>query len=323
MHTAAARQLAPLAVTPLEPIALHAGEAVIWCKLEYLNPSGSTKDRIAAHILTQAIVSGRLRAGDRVVEASSGSTSIALAMACAQVGLRFTAVMPEGVSRERILMIRAYGGDIVLSPASGGVRGTIERARQIAAECGAFEPRQFENPLNAEAHRLGTAREIVSQIPGGRVDAVVSGVGTGGTLVGLHAGLCDAGLKITPFAARPVSTRPRSPGNATQAACFAEAECCSYSSRIPGVVENLSTIYRPSEMPGLIELEVSDELAIQLTRELIARGYPVGPSSGLNFAAALEAARRLPPGSVIVTVLPDRMERYFSTELFANVQAGA
>src|SRR5438132_12833034 len=104
-------QLVPLSPTPLVPIELRHGEATIWCKLEYLNPSGSTKDRIAFHILGEALRTGRLHGGDRVVEASSGSTSIALAMACAQIGLRFTAVMPQGVSRERILMIRAYGGD--------------------------------------------------------------------------------------------------------------------------------------------------------------------------------------------------------------------
>ena len=301
------------------PIQLRNGESTIWCKLEYLNPSGSTKDRIAFHILGEAIRTGRLRAGDRVVEASSGSTSIALAMACAQMALRFTAVMPESVSRERILMIRAYGGDIVLTPSDTGIHGTIERARQVAAECGAFEPRQFENPLNAEAHRLGTAREIVEQLAGSHVDAVVSGVGTGGTLVGLYAGMRDAGFKVQPFAARPVSTK-RSEGVASLA-CFAETECCSFSSRIPGVADNLSTIYRPAELPGLVELDIDDDLAIALTRDLIARGFPVGPSSGLNYGAALEASRQLPAGAMIVTVLPDRMERYFSTELFDDLQA--
>jgi cysteine synthase A len=310
-------QPAPLRPTPLVPIELGNGGATIWCKLEYLNPSGSTKDRIALYILSHAIRTGRLSAGDRVVEASSGSTSIALAMACAQMGLRFTAVMPEDVSRERLLMIRAYGGDIVLTSAAAGVRGTIERARQVAAECGAFEPRQFDNPLNAEAHRLGTAREIVEEIAEDRVDAVVSGVGTGGTLVGLHAGLRDAGFAVKPFAARPVSTGPRE--GAGNFACFAETECCSFSSRIPGVVNNLSTIYRPAELLGLVELDIAADLAIKLTRDLIARGFPVGPSSGLNYAAALEASRLLPAGAIIVTVLPDRMERYFSTELFANL----
>lgn len=319
MRRNAPGQLVPLSRTPLVPIELRNSDAIIWCKLEYLNPSGSTKDRIAFHILGEAIRTGQLSAGDRVVEASSGSTSIALAMTCAQMGLRFTAVMPESVSRERILMIRAYGGDIVLTASDAGVHGTIERARQVAAECGAFEPRQFENPLNAEAHRLGTAREIVEQMEGRHVDAVVSGVGTGGTLVGLHAGMRDAGFDAKPFAARPVSTNRSK--EASPLACFAETECCSFSSRIPGVVNNLSTIYRPAELPGLVELDIADDLAIERTRDLIARGFPVGPSSGLNYGAALEAARRLPAGAVIVTVLPDRMERYFSTELFENLQA--
>lgn len=295
--------------TPLVPVRLDSEGPCIWCKLEFLNPSGSTKDRIAGYILDKAWREGRIGERTTVVEASSGSTSIAMALACAQLRVRFTAVMPEGVSDERALMIRSFGGRVVFSPRDGGVRGAIQVAEELGREPDMFLPRQFENPDNAAAHRFRTAPEILAQVPGGCVDAVVSGVGTGGTLVGLFHGLRDGGCCVTPFAARPIS------GGTMQ-----DLECCSFSSRIPGVADGISKIYRPAELPGLVELEVPDEAALETTRRLIARGFPVGPSSGLNFLAAVEAAKRLPPGSIIVTVLPDRMERYFTTELFRSLR---
>ena len=295
-----------LPVTPLVPVRLEASDPVVWCKLEFLNPSGSTKDRIALYILEKALRVGVLAVGGRVVEASSGSTSIAMALACAQFGLRFTAVMPEGVSRERVLMIRGFGGEVRFSPGDEGVQGAIRMARELADETDAFLPRQFSNPDNAEAHRRQTAQEIMNQIPAGRVDAVVSGVGTGGTLVGLYQGFVDYGCSVRPFCARPID------GTA-----LSEAECCSFSPCIPGVLDGLSDIYRFAELPGLEEIEVDDRRALATARKLIAAGFPVGPSSGLNHLAATEAARRLEADSVVVTVFPDRMERYFSTQLFS------
>jgi cysteine synthase A len=301
------RQVAP---TPLVGVSLDGKTPPIWCKLEFLNPSGSTKDRIAAHILSKAWRAGVIAQGSRVVEASSGSTSIALAMVCAQMGLRFIAVMPESVSNERILMIRAYGGFVELSPQKDGIRGAMQRAEELARRLPAFLPRQFENPDNVAAHRFGTAREIVQQVPRGAVDAVVSGVGTGGTLSGLFEGCKDHGCTVIPVAARPIS-------NAREAGGFMDVECCSFSARIPGVVENLSKLYRPQDMAGLVQIDVDDEWALQTTRALIAKGFPVGPSSGLNLAAAIEYQRRSTAPLCIVTVFPDRMERYFSTEVFA------
>lgn len=297
-------QLAP---TPLAPVCVAAGDAPIWCKLEFLNPSGSAKDRIARYILEKAWRQGRLRGGDLVVEASSGSTSIALALVCAQLGLRFIAVMPEGVSNERALMIRAYGGEVRFTPAADGIRGAIAETERLAFEVGAFLPRQFSNPDNAEAHRLTTSREVLDQIPGGDVDAVVSGVGTGGTLVGLFQGLTKSGCAVTPVLARPV-----------HGLGMPEVECCSFSARIPGVVECMSTIFCEDALPGLLTVEVGEDEALETTRRLIRHGYPVGPSSGLNYSAAQHVARSPGfQGARIVTVLPDRMERYFTTDLFA------
>lgn len=310
-----------LAPTPLVPVSRdrngRTGGVVVWAKLEFLNPSGSTKDRIARYILEKAWREGRIGPGAVVVEASSGSTSIAMALGCAQMGLRFIAVMPEGVSSERVLIIQAYGGEIRLTDHAAGIRGAIAETERIAQETGAFLPRQFSNSDNALAHRTTTAREILDQVPGGAVDCVVSGVGTGGTLVGLYAGFRDAGCDgVVPVVARPVNL-----GSGEDAA-MGGVECCSFSARIPGVVDSVSTIFRPAELPGLETIEVRDDEAMAATRELIRMGFPVGPSSGLNLRAAeLAVERRLVPAGaqVVVTVFPDRMERYFSTELFRGV----
>lgn len=293
--------------TPLIAVQLAPAEPAIWCKLEFLNPSGSTKDRIARYMLEKAWRQGRLGAGDMVVEASSGSTSIALALASAQMGLQFTAVLPEGVSSERVWMIRAYGGQILFVPKAVGMPGAIARAEQLADETGAFFTRQFENKDNPESHRVWTAQEILHQVPDGLVHAIVSGVGTGGTLLGLYSGCLDAGCPVKPFLALPINT-----GTAFH------PECCSFSSRIPGVVDGLSKLYKEANLPGLVELEVPDQLALETTKQLIRKGFPVGPSSGLNYAASIMAARQLGEEANIVTVFPDRMERYFSTELFAE-----
>jgi cysteine synthase A len=317
--------LRPLPVTPLVPVNLEPQLPPIWCKCEFLNPSGSTKDRIATHILAKALDDGAIRPGAQVVEASSGSTSIALAMACARFHLRFVAVMPQGVSEERVLIVRAYGGRVELSPGDEGIRGALHRAASIAERTGAFAPRQFENPDNAAAHRFGTAAEIFRQLPPGvAVDAVVSGIGTGGTLVGLVEGCHDHGADPTAVAARPVSTSAGSMrGNPSVASGLSEAECCSFSHRIPGVVDGLSTLYDPHRMRKLVEIDVDDTVALETARRLIALGLPVGPSSGLNVAAALELQRRTERPLTLVTVLPDRMERYFSTDLFAPLRTGA
>lgn len=294
-----------VAHTPLVPVQLSDNGARIWCKLEFLNPSGSTKDRIARYILEKQWRMGHLKAGDTVVEASSGSTSIAMSLACAQLGLKFIAVMPEGVSNERVLIIRSYGGHIVLSPKELGMTGALAKAQELADKLGAFYPKQFENSDNAEAHRVSTGQEILGQIPGGLVHGVVSGVGTGGTIVGLYNAFAQTGCPITPFLARPTCN-----------AGGLDIDCCSFSKRVPGVVDGLSKLFSSASLPGLVELNIDDTLAIETTRALIRHGFPVGPSSGLNYAAAVQAQQHLGPDAQVVTVFPDRMERYFSTELF-------
>lgn len=303
--------------TPLTRVALNPNAPCILAKLEFMNPGGSTKDRIANHILTKAYQSGAIAPGGTVVEASSGSTSIAMAMVCAQLGLKFIAVMPAGVSSERTLIIQAYGGEVHAACEDATMADCINESRRLAEELGAFLPAQFENPDNAEAHRLGTAREIIEQLQGQSIHAVVAGVGTGGTLVGLYHGLRDHGHKATPFLAKPIA----STGNTLAPGCFDHAECCSsYSKRIPGVIDCMSRLFQPDQFDGLQTIDIPDEEAIDTARQLIRLGFPVGPSSGLNFAAAARAYESLQKQGIerpnVLTVFCDRMERYFSTELF-------
>lgn len=305
------RQVPP---TPLVPVILEPSVGAIWCKLEFMNPSGSTKDRIARHILEKAWRRGELKAGDRVIEASSGSTSIALALACAQMGLKFTAFIPSSATNERAMMIRAYGGEVVRS--DGGMSGAIAAAAEAAAEGTGFAVKQFENPDNAEAHRLFTGPEILAQMECGYVDAVVSGVGTGGTLRGLWEAFDDAGCGARAYAAIPC-----------EGGTFGDnAECCSlaFSREVPGVAHGLSALYaewKESSRGGVIEeVPVNEDQCLDLTKALWAQGFPVGPSSGLNYAAACEVKRRLGPESRVVTVFPDRMERYFSHRVFGGIR---
>lgn len=308
------RQIPP---TPLVPVTLDEKLGPVWCKLEFMNPSGSTKDRIARHILEKAWRRGLLKPGDTVIEASSGSTSIALALACAQLGLKFTAYIPASATNERALMILAYGGEVIR--VSGTMAEVIETAAQAASNSGAFYSRQFENPDNSDAHRRFTGPEILAQMECGCVDAVVSGVGTGGTLRGLWEAFDDAGCNAKAYAAIP-----------REGAAFNDnAECCSlaFSREVPGVVQGLSALYadwKSGPHGGLIEeLEIHENDCLDLTKRLWALGFPAGPSSGLNYAAALEVKRRLGADARVVTVFPDRMERYFSHRVFAGLRGDA
>jgi cysteine synthase A len=282
---------------------------VIWVKLELQLPSGSTKDRIAAHILRLALDEGRLADDTVVVEASSGSTSISLAMLCAQLGLRFLAVMPEGVSPERLKIIGRYGGEWELSPGADGVPGSIDRVREMAAsDPKVFWPDQFANPGNAAAHQLVTGPQLLDSVAaaGDQLDGFVAAVGTGGTLMGVGRAVRER----VPAAA---IARVVVDGEA------ADAEQGGLPCGIPGVVDCLSALLDPVELDFEPDLPVSREDALTTTRELCARGFPVGPSSGLNVAGARMLARRLGPGARVGTVLCDRMERYFSTDLFDDV----
>jgi cysteine synthase A len=295
--------------TPTVPILDAESACTIWVKLEYEMPSGSTKDRIAARILSEAAKAGVLHDDSIVVEASSGSTSIAFGMACASIGVRFVAVMPEGVSGERLFMIRRYGGEVVLTPAGDGMVGAIaETEARAARDLRVYLPRQFANPENAEAHRLRTGPEMLEQV-GRRLDGFVASVGTAGTLMGMGAAFrAEWGDAIALARVRVAAGEQ------------ADAEQGGPCAGIPGVVDCMSDILDPSGLGLGPDIEVSHADAMTATKELIHHGFPVGLSSGLNYRGAQHLARTFGPNHHIGTVFCDRMERYFSTELFDDLR---
>ena len=302
------------ASTPTVPYPAGAGGSTIWLKLEYQLPSGSTKDRLAAYVLSRAVAAGRVHPGTTVVEASSGSTSIAFAMACAALGVRFVAVLPEGVSNERLLIIRRYGGDWRLVPAEAGMPGAIaETERLAAADPDVFLPRQFTNPDGAAAHERRTGPELLAAVAaaGAELDGFVAAVGTAGTLMGV--GRAVRAAWPTAVVARVLVAGESVDAEQGGPACLG----------IPGVVDCLSGLLDEEELGGHPAIGVPRDEAMAAARELAERGFPVGPSSGLNLAGARRLAAELGPGSQVATVCCDRMERYFSTDLFDDLRAGA
>ena len=297
---------------PLEtPTVRYEDEAsgcTLWLKLDYLLPSGCTKDRMATNIVAHAIASGEVSPSTVVVEASSGSTSIALSMVCATVGVQFRAYMPKTVSGERVLMIRRLGGEVILTPAEDGMDGAIAAlVRDSADEADVYAVRQFENPRNVLAHQGTTGPQLIEQV-GRPLDAFVAGVGTGGTLMGVALALREHGHATVVAEALPTaSLTPEG-----------EREVVG---GIPGIVAGMSRLL-DAQAVGLDEpVRVAEAEAMATAREFARRGLAIGPSSGLNIAAARRLAERLGPGHHVGTILPDRMERYFSTALFDDVAA--
>ena len=295
-------------VTPTISVEDEPTGCTLWLKLDYLLPSGCTKDRMATSIVAHAVACGEVTPSTIVAEASSGSTSIALSMVCATVGVRFRAYMPKTVSGERVLMIRRLGGEVVLTPADEAMPGAVAALlRDSATEADFYAARQFENPRNVFAHQHSTGPELIEQV-GGRLDGFVAGVGTGGTLMGVAHALRDHGYDTVVAAAKPIGT-------------FTAAGDREVVGGIPGIVDGMSKLL-DADAVGLEDpVLVPEAEAIATAREFGRRGLGVGPSSGLNIAAARRLAARLGPGHHVGTVLPDRMERYFSTELFDDVAA--
>lgn len=278
-------------------------ESSIWAKLEAVNPSGSIKDVMAFYMIDMAEEKGILKPGNKIIEASSGNTGISFAMISALKGYKFTAVMPEHMSKERRQMMQAFGANIVLTPEEEQFSGALERLEQLARENkDAWLPRQFENEDNTAAHREITGRRILQQI-GDRIDAFVAGVGTGGTLIGV----AEALKRVYP-SVRIVAVEP--------------AESAVMSGEKPGshIIQGIGAGF----IPSLVHVELIDEIikvkssdALDMTRQLTKEeGLMVGLSSGANVLAASEVARKLGKGKTIVTILPDRGERYLSMNLF-------
>lgn len=272
--------------------------AEILAKIESRNPGGSVKDRIAIAMVEEAERQGILRPGDGIVEATSGNTGIGLAVVAAAKGYRLLLTMPEDMSQERKALFRWLGAEIHLTPAIEGMSGAVYAAEEIARERGYFLPRQFENPANPEIHRRTTAREILEDT-GGRIDAFVAGVGTGGTLTGVGEVLKQAVPGCLVVAVEPARSAVLSGGRPG----FTRIQGLG-AGFVPGVL-NRSVYDRV--------IAVTDEDAIATAR-LLARqeGILCGFSSGAAAWAALRVAEELGPGRVVVTVFPDTGERYVS-----------
>lgn len=281
----------------------------LYAKVESFNPGGSVKDRLAIAVILDAEQKGLLKPGDTVIEATSGNTGVALAMVCAAKGYKFVATMADSFSIERRKLMRAYGAKVILTPAAERGSGMVRKAEELAAKHGWFLPRQFENPANPAYHRSTTAAEILQDFAGRRLDAFVTGWGTGGTLTGVGEVLKVArpGVKIVtcePAAAPLLQDKPWSPH------------------KIQG--------WTPDFVPGVLNRKVFDQdipvdetVARDTARRLAAEeGLFVGVSAGATVAAALEFAKGAAEGSVILAMLPDTGERYLSTFLFEGVNEG-
>ncbi len=297
--------------TPIVRINRLAPEGIeMFVKVEAFNPGGSVKDRLALAIILDAEASGALKKGQTVVEATSGNTGIALAMVCAARGYPFVAFMAETFSIERRKLIRAFGGKVMLTPAAERGSGMVRHAEAYAKEHGAFLARQFENPANPAFHRNTTAAEICQDFAGRRLDAFVTGWGTGGTMTGV-----GEMLKVARPGVRIVATEP------DVASMLAGAEWKPH--RIQG--------WTPDFIPEVLNRDVVDQIvpvSETLSRDTslaLARqeGIFCGISAGGTFAAALEVARNSEQGSAILAILPDTGERYLSTFLFEGINEGS
>lgn len=281
-------------------------EAVILAKLEYFNPAGSVKDRIAAAMLDDAESRGLLKPGAVIIEPTSGNTGIGLAAAAASRGYRVILTMPETMSVERRRLLKAYGAEIVLTSGSEGMSGAIKRAEELAAETeGGFIPGQFENPANPEAHIKSTGPEIWNDTDG-KVDIFVAGVGTGGTLSGVGAYLKSKKPEVKVVAVEPAGSPVLSKGTAG-------------AHKLQGIGAGFVPKTLNTDIYDEI-ITVEDEQAFAAGRALASReGVLVGISSGAAVhAAAVLAKRPENKGKVIVALLPDTGERYLSTQMFSE-----
>jgi cysteine synthase A len=280
----------------------------IACKLEFMNPAHSVKDRIAVAMLDAAQAEGRIGPDTVVVEPTSGNTGIGLAMACAARGIRCAFVMPETMSRERRLLLKAYGAELILTPGSEGMAGAVKRAEEMAAaDPKVFVPQQFENPANPEIHRRTTAEEIWRDTDG-QVDIFIAGVGTGGTITGV-----GQALKARKSVVQVVAVEP------------AASPVLSGGQRGPHGIQGIGAGFVPKILDtGAYDevVRVTDKDALETARRLgREEGVLAGISSGAAVWAALQVmARPDNAGKLAVVILPSFGERYLSTALYANLE---
>lgn len=289
--------------TPILPLRFEPEGITVWAKCEFLNPSGSIKDRIAAYIINDAEQRGLLKPDSIILECSSGNTGVAMAMVGGAKGYKVQILLSEGASHERRWLIRQLGGEVILFESNGNYETGIEISRRMAAEDSRyFLPRQFENPLNVLDHETTTGQELLKQVPG-EISCFVAGYGTGGTLAGVGKAIKAAHPRAQIWAMEP-----------SEAAMLAgEMPCCH---RIEGIADGfIPRLLEGAPLDG--HLEISSEAAREMTLRLNHEyGLLVGTSSGANVAAALQLATDHNYPGAVVTMLCDRAERYFSTELF-------
>ncbi|AVQ97617.1 cysteine synthase A [Oceanobacillus iheyensis] len=276
--------------------------ADIYVKLEFMNPGSSVKDRIALAMIEAAEKEGALKAGDTIIEPTSGNTGIGLAMVAAAKGYRAILVMPDTMSKERRNLLRAYGAKLVLTPGAEGMKGAISKAAELQKENGYFMPQQFNNEANPEIHARTTGKEIVEQM-GEELDAFVSGIGTGGTITGAGKVLKEHFKGIKVYAVEPEDSAVLSgdkPG--------------------PHKIQGIGAGFIPQILDTKIYDEViriSNEEAFATSREVATtNGILGGISAGAAIAAAKKVAKQLGKGKKVLAVFPDNGERYLSTPLY-------
>ena len=296
---------AVIGYTPLVQInKLGSGKATILAKLESQNPAGSVKDRIALSMIKAAEEQGKITDETVVIEPTSGNTGIGLAFVCAARGHRLILAMPESMSIERRKLLKLFGAELVLTPAEKGMAGAVEQAEKLVAENpNSFMPQQFKNPANPQIHRETTAKEILNDTDG-RVDILVTGVGTGGTITGCGEVLKASNENLKVFAVEPKDSPVLSGGNPG-----------------PHKIQGIGAGFVPDVLnKGIIDdiIQVSNEDAFETARQLaLKEGILCGISSGANVWAAIQLSNKQEnEGKVIVTFVCDTGERYISTEMY-------
>ena len=298
----------------------------LYAKLEAFNPMGSVKDRLALGVIEHAERTGQLRAGQTVVEATSGNTGIGLAMVCAARGYPLVVTMGENFSVERRRLMRFLGARVVLTPASLKGSGMLAKAVELAREHGWFLARQFENEANADIHSRTTAREILDDFAGERLDAWVTGYGTGGTLKGVARELRRHRPGTRVIVCEPDNS-PLLGSGLEQPSDAHGAPLGSHPAFRPHVVQGWTPDFVPKLAADAVAAGYVDDIigvrgdaALRCARELATReGILAGISGGATLAGALEICRAMPSGSTVLCMLPDTGERYLSTPLFADV----
>jgi len=298
----------------------------LWVKVEAFNPLGSVKDRLALGVIEAAEKSGELKPGQTVIEATSGNTGIGLAMVCAQKGYPLVIVMAESFSVERRRLMRFLGAKVVLTPAAGRAAGMVAKVQELAAKNGWFMTRQFENEANPDIHSRTTAREILKDFQGQKLDFWVTGFGTGGTLKGVGRVLKkerpDTKIVVCEPELAPMLTsgeaQPRNPDGTASG---------SNPAWKPHPMQGWSPDFVPKITADAVDLKLIDRIltipgpeAMKMSLELARKeGIFVGITAGATFAGALKVAAEAPKGSTILAMLPDTGERYLSTPLFADI----